>query len=124
MRYEKTHFQLYTLLCSLFNHAHIHICVCVYVCLSCDQLFVTPWTVAHQAPLSMGFSRQECWSGLPFLLPRDLPDPRIEIVSPVLADTFFTTVPPGKPNSLLREMETFSALPTLIAVLLVPAPQR
>ena len=55
--------------------------------LSCVQLFVTPWTVACQAPLSMGFSRQEYWSGLPFPPPRDLPDPGIKplsLVSPVL----------------------------------------
>ena len=52
--------------------------------LSRVQLFATPWTVAYQAPLSMGFSRQECWSGLPFSSPRDLPDPGIELRSPTL----------------------------------------
>ena len=52
--------------------------------LSCVWLFVTPWTVAHQAPLSMGFSRQEYWSGLPFPSPGDLPDPGIETGSPAL----------------------------------------
>ena len=46
--------------------------------LSCVRLFVTPWTVAHQVPLSMGFSRQGYWSGLPFPSPGDLPDPGIE----------------------------------------------
>ena len=45
--------------------------------LSCVGLFVAPWTVAHQAPLSVGFSRQEDWSGLPFPPPGDLPDPGI-----------------------------------------------
>ena len=50
--------------------------------LSRVQLFVTPWTVAHQAPLSMGFSRQEYWSGLPFPSPGDLPNPAIEPRSP------------------------------------------
>ena len=50
--------------------------------LSHVRLFATPWTVANQAPPSMGFSRQECWSGLPFLSPGDLPDPRIEPGSP------------------------------------------
>ena len=50
--------------------------------LSCVRLFATPWTVALQAPLSMGFSRQEYWSELPFPPPGDLPDPRIEPVSP------------------------------------------
>ena len=51
---------------------------------SCIQLFVTPWTVARQAPLSMEFSRQEYWSGLPCPSPRDCPDPEIEPVSPAL----------------------------------------
>ena len=54
--------------------------VCV---LSHVQLFVTPWTVAHQAPLSMGFFRQECWSGLPFPTPGDRPGPGIKPSSPV-----------------------------------------
>ena len=45
---------------------------------------VTPWTVAHQAPMSMGFSKQEYWSGLPFPPPGDLPDPGIEPVSPTM----------------------------------------
>ena len=48
------------------------------------QLFATPWTAAHQAPLSMGFSRQGYWSGLPFPSPRDLPNPGIEPGSPAL----------------------------------------
>ena len=52
--------------------------------LSRARLFVTPWAVAYQAPLSMGFSRQECWSGLPFPSPGDLPDPVIEPGSPAL----------------------------------------
>ena len=59
--------------------------------LSCVQLFVTPWTVAHQASLSMGFSRQEYWSELPFPPPGDLLDPGIEpasLRSPVLAGEF------------------------------------
>ena len=51
--------------------------------LSYVQLFVTPWTVAHQAPLPIGFIRQEYWSGLPFPSPGDLPDPGIEPTSPV-----------------------------------------
>ena len=52
--------------------------------LSRVQLFATPWTVAYQAPPSMGFSRQECWSGLPFPSPGDLPDPGMEPGSPAL----------------------------------------
>ena len=56
--------------------------------LSHVQLFVTPWTVAHRAPLSMRFSRQEYWSGFPFPSPGDLPNPGIEPGSPALqADT-------------------------------------
>ena len=57
---------------------------------------VTLWTLARQAPLSMEFSRQEDWSGLPFPSPGDLPDPGIEPMSPALAGEFFTTVPPRK----------------------------
>ena len=60
--------------------------------LSCAQLFATPWTVAHQAPLIMGFSRLEYWSGLPFPTPGDLPNPGIEstsLMSPALAFRFF-----------------------------------
>ena len=62
--------------------------------LSCDELFVTPWTVVHQVPLSVEFSRQEYWSGLPFSIPGDFPDPGIEpasLASPALAGGFFTT---------------------------------
>ena len=53
--------------------------------------FETPWTVAHQAPLCMGFPRQEYWSGLPFPSPGDLPDPGIQPKSPALAGRFFNT---------------------------------
>ena len=62
--------------------------------LSCVRLFVTPWTVAYQAPLSTGFSREEYWSELPCLPPADLPDPGIKptsLRSPALAGGFFTT---------------------------------
>ena len=65
------------------------------------QLFATLWTVACLAPLSMGFPRQEYWSGLLFPPPADLPHPGIELltlVSPALAGRFFTTVLPGKPQ--------------------------
>ena len=55
--------------------------VCVLSLFSCVQLFVTLWTAAHQAPLSMGFSRQEYWSGLPRPPPGELPDPGIKPVS-------------------------------------------
>ena len=60
--------------------------------------FATPWTVVCQGPVSMGFPRQEYWSGLPFLSPGGFPDPGIEPLSPALAGGFFTTEPPGKPS--------------------------
>ena len=66
--------------------------------LSCVWLFATPWTVAYQAPLSMGFSRREYWSGLPFPSPGDLPDPGIEPGSPALRADALTSEPPGKPR--------------------------
>ena len=72
---------------------------CVHAC-SVVWLFVTPWTVARQAPVSMEFFRQEYWSGLLFPSPGDLPNP-VSLESPALAGRFFTTAPPGKPP--LRE---------------------
>ena len=59
--------------------------------------FEAPWTVAHQAPLSMGFPRQEYWSELTFPSPRDVPKPAIEPISPISAGGFFAAEPPGKP---------------------------
>ena len=67
--------------------------------LSRVRLFETPWTVAYQAPLSMGFSRQECWSGLPFPSPGDLPNTGIEPGSPALQAEALPSEPPGEPNS-------------------------
>ena len=61
---------------------------------------VTPWTVARQAPLSMGFSRQGYWSGLPFPSPGDLPNPGIESRSPTLQAYSLPSEPPGKPKHL------------------------
>ena len=66
--------------------------------LSQVRLSATPWTVARQAPPSMGFSRQEHWTGLPFPSPGDLPDPGIELKSPALQADALTSEPPGKPN--------------------------
>ena len=60
--------------------------------------FVTPQTVAHWAPLPMGFPREEYWSGLPFPSVGDLPDPGIKSTSPALAGRFFTAESPGKPK--------------------------
>ena len=68
------------------THTQVCVCVCVCVCvhaqsLNHGQLFVTPWIVAHQAPLPMEFSRQEYWSGLLFPIPGDLPDSGLKHIS-------------------------------------------
>ena len=79
--------------------APIHACVHVQLH-NCVQPSVTLWAIAHQTPVSMGFPRQEYWSGLPFPSPSDLPDPRMEHTSPespLVVHKFFTTMPPGKP---------------------------
>ena len=74
---------------------------CIYMCILSHSIvsnsFVTPWTTAHQAPLSMGFPRQEYWSGLPFPSPGDLPNPGIEPRSSTLEADALTSEPPGKP---------------------------
>ena len=70
------------------------VCVCV---LSHVRLSVTPWTVAHQTPLSVGFPRQEYWSGLPFPSPGDILDAGIRPCVSCTTGGFFTTEPPGKP---------------------------
>ena len=85
--------KLYFLLMNPLN-SPISLNVCMLILFSHVQLFVTLWTVAHQAPLSMGFSRHEYWSGLPCPPPGDLPDPGIKPTSfmfPALAGGFFTT---------------------------------
>ena len=64
---------------------------------TCSVMFATLWTVARQAALSMGFPRQEYWSGVPFPSPGDLLNPGLEPTSPALQGRFFTAVPPGKP---------------------------
>ena len=79
-----------------------------YICMSLffshqvmSDSFATPWNITHQAPLSLGFSRQEYWSGFLFPSPGDLPNPGIEPMSPTLAGRFFTTERPRKlPNSV------------------------
>ena len=63
---------------------------------SCPTL-VTPWIIAHQTPLSMGFSRQECWNGLPFSSPGDLPDAGIELRSPALQEILYLLSFEGSP---------------------------
>ena len=79
--------------CMILIHTTLSRRLCVLNCFSPVWLFVTPWTVAHQAPLSMGFSRQEYWSGLPCFPLGDFPNPGIEsvsLMSPPLAGGFFT----------------------------------
>ena len=74
-------------------------------CLNCVQVFATLWNVVYQAPLSMGVSRQEYWSGLPFIPPGDLPDPGIELsspVSPALAGGFFTTSSTWEAHTIIK----------------------
>ena len=66
--------------------------------LFCCCCLITQLCISHQAPLSMGFPRQQYWSGLPFPSPGDLPDPWVESASPALAGRFFTTKTPGKPT--------------------------
>ena len=68
-----------------------------------SDCFGTPWTIAHHVPLSIRFPGQEYWSELPFPSPRDLPDPGTEPTSPALAGGFFTTEPPGKPQTSIAE---------------------
>ena len=83
-------------------------CACVLSCFSCVQLFVTQWTIAHQAPLSLGFSRQEYWSGLPCPPPGDIPDPELKLApftSPAQAGRFFTASATWEP----QRMEYYSA---------------
>ena len=82
-------------LIKVFNLSPLTRGICVQQ-LSPIRLFVTPWTVAHQAPLSLEFSRQEYWSGLPCPSPRDLPNPGIEPGSPTLQADSLPSEPPGK----------------------------
>ena len=109
----------------VYTYLYIHISVYVYMylyaacllsCFSYVRLFVTLWTVVHQAPLSMGFSRQEHWNGLPFPPPGDLPDPRIEPGSPMVQADCLPSEPPGKPQLhayflLLSQQETHLSPP-------------
>ena len=91
---------------AIYRGMRVVLCVCVCVCLcvcslSGTWLFTTPWTVARQAPLSLGFPRQEYWSGLPFPSPGDLPNSGIKPASPALAGNSSPLGPPGKPVMLL-----------------------
>ena len=89
--------------------------------LSRVRLFATPWTVAYQAPPSLGFSRQEYWSGLPFPSPGDLPNPGIEPGSPVLQADALPSEPPGKSTrEVTRRSQKVGVFPRT-AVLLKPS---
>ena len=95
------------------------VCVCVCVCiqfLSHVRLFVTPWTVAHQAPLSLAFSRQEYWNGLPCPPPGDLTDLGITfmpLLSPALAGRFFTTSATWESPVAAAAAKSLQSCPTL-----------
>ena len=93
-------------------------CLSGYCCYLVPKLYptlATPWTVAHQAPLSMGFSRQEYRNGLPFPSPGNPPDPGIKPVSPALAGGFFTTEPHAL-LPMLRNKRSHSNKKPLIAI--------
>ena len=75
--------------------------------LSRVRLFATPWTVAHQAPLSVEFSRWEYWSGLPFASPGDLPNPGIKLGSPALRADAIPSEPPGKVPGIFKGLASY-----------------
>ena len=77
---------------------------CYYLVDQSCLILVTPWTEIQQAPLFMGFSRQEYWSGLLFPSPGNFSDSGVEPASPALAGGFFTAEPPGKPNCIVTDM--------------------
>ena len=80
----------------------LYVCVCVCVLVAQLCLTATLWTVACHAPPSLGFSRQEYWSGLPLTTSGDLPSPGSKPMSPALVGRFFNTEPPGKPYMYMR----------------------
>jgi len=100
------------------------VCMCVCVCaLSCSVVsnsFATPWTVARQAPLSMGFPRQEYWSGLPFPSPGDPPDPGIEFASPALQVDSLPLSQKGNPIYAAISLYICHSLPSAVIFLLMP----
>ena len=95
--YHVEELAFYFYLSECFYHKKV-LCECCHF--SRVQVFVTPWTIARQAPVSMEFSRQEYWSGLPCPAPGDLPNPGTKptsLTSPALAGGFLPLAPPGKP---------------------------
>ena len=122
-RHKNVHFLVF------FYH-NIYTCVKVLV-LSLVHLFATQWTVACQAPLSMEFSRQEYWRGLPFPSPGYLPHPGIEPQSPALLADSSLSEPPGNPFyiwygliSLILYLRSFSSLPASLSFDLLMASPR
>ena len=96
---QQSHCWTYTLRKPKLKETHVHCSVIYSSLLSRVQLFATPWTAVHQAPLSMRFSRQGYWSGLPFPSPGDLPNPGIKPGFPALqADSLLTELQ-GKPRT-------------------------
>ena len=102
----------------MYTYMYIHVStwpeapLLLFSCSVVSDSFATPWTVDHQAPLSMGFSRKEYWSGLPFPSLEELPDPMMELaslVSPALAGRFFTTAPPRKSTEVCRVIKFHEA---------------
>ena len=97
--YNKREMAVFSLYIYVCIHTHTYICIYMNVCMKWSRSVVsdsaTPWTVAYQAPPSMGFSKQEYWSGLPFSSPGDLPDPGIEPRSPSFQADALTSEPPG-----------------------------
>ena len=91
--------------------------ICMLCHFTCILLFATLWTIAPQAPLSMGFSRQEYWSGFPFPSPGDLPIPGIEPGSHTLQADSLLTEPPGKPlEGVILNPKTISSVEELQAL--------
>ena len=98
------HWVEFPLLYSRFLLVTYFICACVLSYFSHVRLFVILWTVAHQAPLSVGFSKQEYWSWLPCPSPGDLPHPGIEPRSPALEVDSLWLAPPGKPTYFIHSI--------------------
>ena len=96
------------------TYPNVHACLAAQSCL----ILCNPWTVAHQVPLLMEFSRQKYWNGLPLPPQRDLPEigiKPISLVAPALAGEFFTTEPPGKPkNEVVFEYQSSCELHILL----------
>ena len=100
----------------IYNQYNQSNCICntcyilpvlLFSCSVMSNCFTIPLTVAHQSPLSMGFHRQEYWSGLPFPSPGNLPNPRSKPLAPALADGFFSIEPSGKPCNMCNKYTVY-----------------